>query len=466
MTSASTTAQTPPPDATDAAEKPDTVGIPEPRTEGLAAREAALGILDHVLTRKNTLDQTLEDHAEFKALPARDRAFVRMLCATVLRRLGQIDDLLTRAQERPGSPLPDSAKIILRMGAAQIAFMDVPDHAAVDTAVRLIEKARLEGLKGFVNAVLRRIAAQGREWIVQQDESRINLPEWIFTPWEADYGAEIAARAALAGLGEAPLDITVKNPAMRDYWAETLEAEILPTGTLRRAPGGSVVDLPGFEDGMWWVQDAASALPARLFGEDIAGKPVIDLCAAPGGKTAQLAAMGAEVTALDRSAQRLRRLESNIERLRLQKNVRVVSADATMWRPPGGQGAERILLDAPCTATGTLRRHPDIPHIKSPVDLERLRTTQERLLANAIDMLAPGGVLVYCTCSLQKDEGERQIERLLLSGAPVQRLPVRADEVGGLSDLVTEAGDVRAFPFHLREKGGMDGFYIARLVRV
>lgn len=457
---------TPSPAADSAGEEaPDTIGIPEPRTEGLAAREAALDILGQVLTRRNTLDQTLEDHAEFRALPARDRAFVRMLCATVLRRLGQIDDLLIRAQERPGSPLPDSARTILRMGAAQIAFMDVPDHAAVDTSVSLVEKARLDGLKGFVNAVLRKIAAQGREWIVQQDESRINLPEWIFAPWAADYGAEIAARAGLASLGEAPLDITVKNPAMRDYWAETLEAEILPSGTLRRAAGGAVVDLPGFEDGMWWVQDASSALPARLLG-DIAGKPVIDLCAAPGGKTAQLAAMGAEVTALDRSAQRLRRLETNIERLRLQKNVKVVSADATMWRPPGRQGAGHILLDAPCTATGTLRRHPDIPHIKTPADLERLRAIQERLLANAIDMLAPGGILVYCTCSLQKDEGERHIERLLLSGAPVQRLPIAEQEVGDLPGIVTEAGDVRIFPFHLKEKGGMDGFYIARLMRV
>lgn len=443
----------------------DKVGIPEPRTEGLAAREAALGILDQVLIRKNTLDQTLEDHAGFKALPARDRAFVRMLCATVLRRLGQIDDLLQRAQERPGSPLPDSARVILRMGAAQIAFMDVPDHAAVDTSIRLIEAARLDGLKGFVNAVLRRIAAQGREWITQQDESRINLPDWIREPWTTDYGEETATRAALASLGEAPLDITIKNPAMSDYWAETLEAEILPTGTLRRAAGGSVTDLPGFEDGMWWVQDASSALPARLFG-DIAGEPVIDLCAAPGGKTAQLAALGAEVTAIDRSAQRLRRLESNIERLRLQKNVRVISADATMWRPAGGLGVQRILLDAPCTATGTLRRHPDIPHTKTVTDLNRLREVQERLLINAIEILAPGGVLVYCTCSLQKDEGERQIERLLLSGAPVQRLPVTAAEVGGLSALVTEAGDVRVFPFHLKEKGGMDGFYVSRLVRM
>lgn len=441
------------------------VSIPEPRTDGIAAREAALGILDSVLVRKNTLDESLEDDAGFKTLPARDRAFARMLCATVLRRLGQIDDLLLRAQERPGSPIPNVARTILRAGAAQIAFMDVPDHAAVDTSVRLVEKAGLEGLKGFVNAVLRKIAGEGRSWLAQQDESRINLPEWILGGWVRDYGESAAARAALASLGEAPLDITVKNAAMRDYWAEMLEAEILPTGTLRRAAGGAVADLPGFEDGMWWVQDSSSALPAQLFG-DVGGKTVIDLCAAPGGKTAQLAALGAFVVALDRSARRLRRLEDNLDRLRLGKSVEVMSADATMWRPAPGRKAQCVLLDSPCTATGTLRRHPDIPHIKNEADLERLRTVQERLLLNGIDMLEPGGILVYCTCSLQKDEGERHIEKLLLSGAPVQRLPVAPGEVGGLADLVTEAGDVRVLPFHLIEKGGMDGFYIARLQRL
>lgn len=444
-------------------EEHESVAIPEPRTDGMGAREVALAILDSVLTRKNTLDQSLEDDLAFKGLSARDRAFVRMLAATTLRRLGQIDDLLLRAQERPGSPLPDIAHTILRMGVAQLGFMDVPDHAAVDTAVRLAEKARLDGIKGFINAVLRKIATEKGAWLTHQDESRMNLPRWILEPWTEDYGPDVATRSARASLCEAPLDLTVKNPAMRDYWAETLEAESLPTGTLRRPAGGAVIDLPGFEDGMWWVQDASSALPARLFG-DVAGKSVIDLCAAPGGKTAQLAAMGAEVVALDRSAQRLRRLEANLQRLRLQRTVKILSADATMWRLPAGRKADRILLDAPCTATGTLRRHPDIPHIKTASDLERLRVVQERLLFNAIEMLAPGGILIYCTCSLQKEEGERHIERLLLSGAPAQRVPVAAAEIGGLEECITEAGDVRVLPFHLEQKGGMDGFYIARLV--
>lgn len=441
------------------------IDIPALRPGGLAARLAALAVLDSVLSRKNTLDQSLEDEASLKALETRDRAFARMLAATVLRRLGQIDDCLLRAQERPGAPLPDLARTILRMGVAQILFMEVPDHAAVDTSVRLAESARLDGLKGFVNAVLRKVAAHGAEWFGHQDEARLSVPAWILDPWVADYGPEIAARIAGASRGEAPLDISVKNPAMTEYWAEALEADILPTGTLRKAPGGTVVDLPGFEDGMWWVQDVSSALPVRLFG-DIAGRSVVDLCAAPGGKTAQLAARGAHVIAIDRSARRLARLESNLARLRLQKQVRIVSADAAMWQPARGEPVDAILLDAPCTATGTLRRHPDIPHIKTPTDLQRLLAVQERLLVNAVERLAPGGTLVYCTCSLQKDEGERHIERLLLSGAPVQRRPVSADEIGGLSALVTEAGDVRIFPFHMEERGGMDGFYMARLQKL
>jgi 16S rRNA (cytosine967-C5)-methyltransferase len=236
---------------------------------------------------------------------------------------------------------------------------------------------------------------------------------------------------------------------------------VLPTGTLRRPPGGAIEELAGFGEGAWWVQDAAAALPARLFG-DLVDQSVIDVCAAPGGKTAQLVAAGARVTAVDRSAARLRRLAENMERLGLP--VEQVAADAALWKPK--HPADAVLLDAPCTATGTIRRHPDILWSKSPHDLERLCHVQDRLLGAAVEMLRPGGLLVYCTCSLQPEEGPLRIELLLSGGAPVERLPVDPEEIGGVAEFVTAQGDLRTLPSHWPELGGIDGFYAARLRRL
>jgi len=218
--------------------------------------------------------------------------------------------------------------------------------------------------------------------------------------------------------------------------------------------------LPGYAEGAWWVQDATAAIPARLLG-DVAGRKVIDLCAAPGGKTSQLAAAGAQVTAIDRSNRRLERLVTNLQRLNL--HAEAIVADAVSWRPAAR--APFVLLDAPCTATGAIRRHPDVPRLKTPEDVVRLAAVQERLLAAAIDMLEPGGILVYCTCSLEPEEGPAQIAALLARGAPVERRPIEAAEVGGLSVLLTEEGDLRTLPSHLPEFDGIDGFYAARLVR-
>jgi 16S rRNA (cytosine967-C5)-methyltransferase len=243
-------------------------------------------------------------------------------------------------------------------------------------------------------------------------------------------------------------------------WANLLEAQILPTGTLRRVSGGAITALPGYAEGAWWVQDAAAAIPARLFG-DIAGKRVIDLCAAPGGKTAQLAVAGAIVTAVDRSQRRLDRLIANLNRLDL--SVEAITADAAVWQPRGK--AAGVLLDAPCTATGAIRRHPDVPHLKSPDDVARLAIVQERLLAAASEMLEPGGTLVYCTCSLEIEEGPQQIARFLARGGPFARAPIRPGEVGGLAELLTEEGDLRTLPSHFSELDGIDGFYAARLAR-
>ena len=436
----------------------------ESPSDMLRARAVALSMLNLILTRRNPMDQVMDEHDGLHGLPPRDRAFVRMMVATTLRTLGQIDDIVLRATERRDPPEPPALNNLLRMGIAQILFMNVPDHAAVNTSVDLATTSGLSRQKGLVNAVLRRVTRDGRDWIAGQDAARINTPVWLMQAWINDYGLRAAAEIAHAGLAEASLDITLKDPAHAAHWASVLEAVALPTGTLRRNAGGSVSELSGFDDGLWWVQDAAAALPATLFG-DVAGKIVIDLCAAPGGKTAQLAAAGAYVVAIDRSIKRLQRLQDNMRRLRLDSTVTVEAADASLWQPR--EPAMHILLDAPCSATGTIRRHPDVPHLKTPDDIARLMVLQAQMLDNASRMLAPGGTLVYCTCSLQKSEGEGQIDSFLArTTVKMARKPILAEEIGGLSDALTPQGDVRILPYHMAAHGGMDGFFIARLMRL
>lgn len=424
----------------------------------LAARRAALDLLDAVLVRKRPFDDALESHSALARLPARDRAFARLLSATVLRRRGEIDAVLDAMMTR-GAPAKPAVLDILRLGAAQLLFLHTPAHAAVATAVALADMVGLRHFKGLINAVLRRIAREGAAVSEGDDPGRRNTPDWLWRSWEDAYGAPTASAIARAHLAEAPLDITVKGDA--HVWAERLDARVLPFGDLRRAPGGVVTELPGFDEGAWWVQDAAASLPARLMG-DVRGARVIDLCAAPGGKTAQLAAAGADVTAVDRSPRRLRRVEANLARLGLA--ARTVAADAAQWEPDAP--ADAVLLDAPCTATGTIRRHPDIPWLKTAADIAALAEVQRRMLAHAIGLVRPGGVLVYCTCSIQPEEGENQIDGLLAGGAPVERLPIDPAEVGGCADLINARGELRSLPCHLPDLGGLDGFFVARLRRV
>jgi 16S rRNA (cytosine967-C5)-methyltransferase len=340
--------------------------------------------------------------------------------------------------------------------------MNVPDHAVVNTMVDLCAVMNLGRAKGLVNAVLRRVLSEGKDWIANQDAARINLPDWLIRDWATDYDLRTAADMALAAQSAAMLDITLKDPSQTAYWAQQLEAELLPTGSLRRAAGGHISDLPGFAEGAWWVQDAAAAIPVLLMG-DIADKNVADLCAAPGGKTAQLAARGARVHALDRAATRLKRLQENMDRLTLADRVTVEAGDAVQWQPQ--KKFDAVLIDAPCSATGTLRRHPDVAHLKTPEDIDRLCTMQAAILDNAATLLVPGGVMVYCTCSLQKAEGERQIDAFLARHPDFSRQPITADALGGLGQAITKDGDVRILPQFWSERGGMDGFYIARLTR-
>ncbi len=441
-------------------QEPDLFTTDSEETDTLTARRVALDMLANVLNRKQPLDVTLETDKGFLNLNPRERAFTRMMVTTTIRRLGQIDDLINRAQDRPESHKSAGVMNILRLGVVQMFFMVVPDHASVDTSVTLAEVTGHERQKGFVNAVLRKLSREGSKWAKLQDPSRLNTPEWLLRIWIADYGLRPAAEISVANLNEAPLDITLRNPHDATSLGSALGATSLSTGTLRRMMGGNVRELEGYDDGRWWIQDASAAIAAQLF-DSLDGKRVVDMCAAPGGKTLQLAAMGARVIALDRSAQRLKRLEENVKRLGFQDKVSIEIADAQVWQPKGP--IDYILLDAPCSATGTIRRHPDIPHLKTPHDIANLVAIQKKLLTHAAGLLPPGGVIIYCTCSLQKDEGEHQIAQFLAENPDFKRLAVTPDEIGGYAELINPEGDLRIFPTHLSSLGGMDGFFISRL---
>lgn len=421
-------------------------------------RALALDLIGEVLIRHRPADEGLDHAAEAARLDPRDRAFALNLVATTLRRLGQIDAVVRRFLDRPLPSRGAEAENLLRLAVCQLAFLRTPAHAAVHTAVTLARTRRsLRPYSGLVNAVLRRAAADAVGIVLAQDGALLNTPTWLWASWEEAYGKEAARAIAEAHLAEPPLDLTLKDP---DALPAGIDGVRLPSGSFRLRHKGPVPALPGYATGDWWVQDAAAALPARLFGA-VAGRRVIDLCAAPGGKTAQLAAAGAEVVAVERSPERLRQLEGNLERLRLKAEL--VCADAAEWQP--AEPADAVLLDVPCSATGTIRRHPDVARIKRPGDVAALAAIQARLLAAGIRMTRPGGTLVYCACSLQPEEGPAQVEALLAGGG-LARVPVEAQEVGGLAEAITSAGDVRTLPCHLAELGGMDGFYIARLRRL
>jgi len=432
----------------------------------LGARRAAWMALDAVLLQGLTMDAALEAALrDSAALQSRDRAFARLLLATSLRRLGALKSVLARLIERPlgaGSANKDAGRSIehvVMLGLAQLLYLDTPAHAAVDTSVRLIGDSRFAGLKGLVNAVLRRAAREKAKLRGTLAEPRIDVPDHLWQSWQAAYGEATALAIAQAHLIEPPLDLTVKGDTA--LWAEKLGAEILPTGSLRLRQAGAIENLAGFDEGAWWIQDAAAALPARLLG-DMRAKSVADLCAAPGGKTMQLAAGGAHVVAVDRSAPRLARLRQNLARAQIPATqVEIATIDATQWQPR--KRFDALLIDAPCTATGTLRRRPDVAWSKSVADVARLADLQRRLLARAGDLLGTGGTLIYCVCSLQPEEGERQIASLLAHDKRWSLDPIAPAELPGLEPAILANGTVRTLPSMWAERGGIDGFFIARL---
>jgi 16S rRNA (cytosine967-C5)-methyltransferase len=430
---------------------------------GVAARLAATTALMAVLVDHRPLDIAIDaTDGPFETLDPRERGLARAILGIALRRRGQIDDALSRfldkALPRKSGPLP----AILHVAAAQILFMDVPDHAAVSIAVETAEADRdARHFKGLVNAVLRRLTEQRDAILASQDEIRLNIPDWLYERWVKDYGAETTAKIAAAHLLEPSLDLSVKSDP--EGWAEKLGGIVLPTGSVRLIAHGPIDALPGFAEGQWWVQDAAAALPAKLLG-NVEGKDVADLCAAPGGKTAQLAAAGAKVMAVDISEPRLQRVRENLSRLKLQ--IGTIAADVETWDP--GRLFDAILLDAPCSATGTIRRHPDVAVLKRPSDIKALANLQSSLIARAVSMLVSGGTLVYCTCSLERAEGEDQVA-LALASLPLVLEPIRPEEVGGL-EAICRDGFLRTLPSDLPNDeprlSGLDGFFAARFRRL
>lgn len=428
----------------------------------LIGRWAALGFLEKILDDHLPLDQAFDQTCrQFgDKLSEQDRGFVRHLGTTCLRHLGQLDAMINHCTSRNLTGKQKIVRNILRLGITQLLYMAVPAHAAVNSAVKMTDKQKDTSdrhSKGMVNAILRRIDRE-REKFSTKFSPNLNIPKWLQENWKNHFGAENVDKIAVALLAEPPLDITLKPECEGEEWAKKLGGKLLPNGSVRLEKTGQVQELADYEAGLWWIQDVAASLPVRLLGAS-AGDAVLDLCAAPGGKTAQLAALGCQVTAVDQSARRLRRLEENIERLNLDCDV--VTSDVASYE--ADKDYSYILLDAPCSATGTLRRHPDVSRNRGPMDIQALVQIQRRLLDVVVDMMPVGGVMIYCVCSLQAQEGTDQIKALLDRKGTVKRKEITAAELPGFETSVQEDGDVLTLPHQF--PGGMDGFFISRLVK-
>ncbi|MBB3997528.1 RsmB/NOP family class I SAM-dependent RNA methyltransferase [Aureimonas pseudogalii] len=439
----------------------------EPDRPGLAARRAATRLLAAVVDTQTSADGLTDrrhGHADFLKLDARDQGLVKAILLTSLRHRGTISAIVEACLERPLPGKAASLRHILHTGAAQVLFLDVPDSAAVDLAVaQAASDSRTERFASLVNAILRRIGREKEALLGRFDDPELDCPPWLFRRLVADHGETNALAIAQMHRLPAPLDVTAKGDPQGV--AEALGGTVLPFGTVRLAGGeGAVSELPGFGEGDWWVQDAAASLPARLFG-DIRDKRVVDACAAPGGKTAQLAAAGARVTALDISASRMRRLRENLGRLGLEAEF--VVTDLGAFTPP--EPFDAVLLDAPCSSTGTIRRHPDVAYTKDAAEIAKLAQVQARLLREAAVIVKPGGLLVFSNCSLDREEGEDVVAAFLADHAEFALDPVRAEEVPGLAEAVSPEGYLRTTPAMLvrdtPESSGLDGFFAARLRR-
>jgi 16S rRNA (cytosine967-C5)-methyltransferase len=440
---------------------------------GLATRKAAHRLLGAILDAGTSMDALTDEehgHPHYLSLDPRDRALVRAILMAVLRHYGDLDAIITHFTEKPLPAGATSVRHMLMVGLAQILLLDIPDHSAVDLAVSAAQDdPRSRRFGKLVNAVLRRAGREKAKLQPRFDDHPVCAPSWFCDRLTEIYGAAGAEAILSRHRTEAPVDLTLRRSETinAEAWAAKLDAEVLPTGSLRlRNRKVEIADLPGFAEGAWWVQDASAAIPARLFG-DLSGKRVADLCAAPGGKTAQLADMGAAVTALDLSKNRLKRLSANLTRLGFTAACDPIAADLFRFEPDVPFDA--VLLDAPCSSTGTVRRHPDVPFTKSMADIEKLAGLQARMLDRAAGMVTPGGLLVFSNCSLDPMEGEDVARAFVEKDTEFEIVPVGPDEVAGLTESITEDGFIRLTPAMLDlgdpALGGVDGFFVARFRR-
>ena len=429
----------------------------------MAARAGALRLIHAVLSEKALLDEAYaHELAEgpLRKLNGNDRAFAKRIATTVLQHLGEIDAILARFMERGIPKKSGPLRNILRIGTAEILFLNTPPHAVVDCAVSQYRTWRkYAGFKGLTNAVLRNISREGTDVLASIDPAKSTLPDWMYQSLCNAYGADATgAMMAQFQKPQIPLDLTLKDPSTADQWADRLGAQITPTGSLRLASHDRVDTLEGFAEGAWWVQDAAATLPVQMLG-DVSGSKVLDLCAAPGGKTMQLAARGASVTALDISAKRLERIDQNLGRVGL--TAELVKGD--LLKKKFDEKWPFILLDAPCSATGTMRRHPELIHQRTPEDIAHFSKLQARMLDHVADLLAPGGLMVFCTCSLQPEEGPALIADFLMQNPTFGIEPLTAEEAPSLAPFIQPDGSLRTRPDYWPELGGMDGFFAIRL---
>lgn len=434
-------------------------------TPGLAARRVAVRLLGAVIDTKTPLDGLTDGehgHPQYRALDARDRGLVRAILTTALRHRMAIQALIDALLDRK---LPSNAAAlnhILHVGAAQLLFLDIPDSAAVDLAVTHAKAdPRTRRFANLVNAILREIGRRKERALPAALAKTVEAPDWFAERLDAAYGKDRARAILDMHRHEAAIDLTVKSNA--EEWAEKLGGFVLPTSSVRLTSiEGPVSELPGFAEGEWWVQDAAAALPARLMG-DIAGKRVADICAAPGGKTAQLAQAGARVVAIEKVPNRAKRLAGNLERLKL--GAEIVVADLFEHRPD--ELYDAVLLDAPCSSTGTIRRHPDVLWTKTPDDVSRLASLQRRMLDHAATLVKPGGTILFCNCSLDPEEGEAMIAEALAENDRLERMPFAAGEFPIVDTFLDADGAVRTTPAGLPDadpkRAGLDGFYAVRL---
>lgn len=427
--------------------------------EGHGLRALAADLFRKCLDRKATVEDVIDGDPRAAKLSPRDRALLAGILLTAFRHLGEIEAVLGGLLSKPLPRKSGAAGDILILGVAQLLFLRMPAHAVIDESVRAAKADRNAlHFSGLVNAVLRKVAAAGDGLCERLDAAKLNTPGWLWDRWTAAYGAEAARLIGLAHATRPALDLSLKDEPGPGLGG--LGGDLLPNGQIRLpADHAPVPELPGFRDGAWWIQDAAATIPAALLG-DVKGLEILDLCAAPGGKTLQLAAKGARVTAVDISEARLSRLRANLARMGLAAGVRAVD----MLSPDLSGEWDAVLLDAPCSATGTIRRHPELPHIRQEAQIHELTRLQRQMLRKAASLVKPGGRLVYCTCSLEPDEGEAQLRWLLGWNADFEIIPAALPWLP--ADAVRADGAVRTLPFmKIGGSEGMDGFFAVALRR-